>query len=101
MLGGGLGRGGGGGGGGPHFPFYPRDQGRGGGRGGGRGRGRRRPPPKEGALVVLLQLDDTLRGIVIGRQGVTIKETQRETGAQITLPASRARFASAGRLHRQ
>ena len=42
--------------------------------------------PKEGALVVLLQLDDTLRGIVIGRQGVTIKETQRETGAQITLP---------------
>ena len=83
MLGGGLGRGGGGGG-GPHFPFYPRDQGRGGGRG--RGRGRRRPPPKEGALVVLLQLDDTLRGIVIGRQGAAIKETQRVSGAQLTLP---------------
>ena len=81
MLGGGLGRGGGGGG-GPHFPFYPRDQ----GRGGGRGRGRRRPPPKEGALVVLLQLDDTLRGIVIGRQGATIKETQRVSGAMLTLP---------------
>ena len=35
---------------------------------------------------MLLQLDDTLRGIVIGRQGATIKETQRVTGAMLTLP---------------
>ena len=35
---------------------------------------------------MLLQLDDTLRGIVIGRQGATIKETQRVSGAMLTLP---------------
>ena len=57
------------------------------GRGRGRGRGRARgPPPPEPALVVVVSLDDTLRGLVIGARGATVQATQRETKARVQAP---------------
>ena len=50
---------------------------------GGRGRGRGNHPA---ALVVVVELDDTLRGLVIGAQGATVKATQKATLARIQAP---------------
>lgn len=56
---------------------------------GGPGRGRTarahaaRTPP---ALTVVVSLNETLRGRVIGPQGVTVKATQRQTKAQVQAP---------------
>ena len=54
-------------------------------RGRGRGRAQHRAQPQP-ALVVVVDLDDALRGIVIGAQGATVKATQKQTRAQIRAP---------------
>ena len=49
------------------------------GRGRGRGQQYRRPPqpPPTPQLVVVVHLDDALRGLVIGQRGATVQATQR------------------------
>ena len=53
---------------------------------GGRGGGGRHHHARPLALTVVVDLDETLRGRVIGPQGATVKATQQRTKAQIQAP---------------
>lgn len=55
-------------------------------RGRGRDRGRGGGPLPPPALVVVADLDDTLRGLVIGAGGATVKATQKLTTARVQTP---------------
>jgi hypothetical protein len=56
------------------------------GRGRGRGGEGRHHHARQLALTVVVDLDETLRGRVIGPQGATVKATQQSTKAQIQAP---------------
>jgi hypothetical protein len=93
MLAGGMGRGGGfRGGGGAHYGRGDNNRGgrraRGGGKGAGKGSGKGTGGRgfSTMALTVEVELDDALRGMVIGQRGATVAETQRLTHARISVP---------------